>query len=78
MIPFIITTTRVPNTIHGRMFSRYLIPPLQPPPPPKGSNVTLTFLLETVGCTVLSKRAGNRAVQPTSSSNPQPVPELPT
>ena len=50
-----------------------LPPRLQSPPP----NVTSTFLLETVGCTVLS-RAGNRAAQPTSSSNPQPIPELPT
>ena len=50
------------------------------PPPPllRGGNVTLTFLLETVGCTFLSKRAGNRDSQPTLSSNPQPMPELPT
>ena len=52
-------------------------PAPQSPPPPRGGNVTLTFLLETVGCTVVSKRARNGAAQPTSSSSPQPIPELP-
>ena len=51
---------------------------IRPPTCNPPRNVTLTFLLETVGCTVLSKKAGNRAAQPTSSSNPQPIPELPT
>ena len=45
--------------------------------PPLCNHVTLTFLLETVGCTVVSKRAGNRAAQPNPSSNPQPAPEFP-
>ena len=53
-------------------------PPSCNPPPLQSPTPTLTFLLETVGRTVLSKRAGNRAQQPTSSSNPQPIPELPT
>ena len=42
-----------------------------------GGHVTLTFLLETVGCTVPPKRTGNRPAWPASSSNPQPIPELP-
>ena len=55
--------------------SEVMLPPTLPCNlPPKGGNVTLTFLLETVGCIVLSKRARNRAAQPTSSSNPQPIP----
>ena len=44
-----------PTTSSGLRRSCTLPPP--PPfaiPPPQGGNVTLTFLLETVGCTVFS------------------------
>ena len=53
-------------------------PPLQSPPLRGWGRHFDISSVKSEPATPAAKRAGNRAAQPTSSSNPQPLPELPT